>query len=66
MRAIAAKYQFDLTGGRVRARTPDADLAGGVLQAGDSVASGWRRDSQQWSPLTWTVANGYPISKDRW
>ncbi|MBY8846531.1 hypothetical protein [Streptomyces sp. SP2-10] len=37
VRAIAAKYQFDLTGGRIRARTPDDDLADRIRAGVGSV-----------------------------
>ncbi|MEV8395881.1 MULTISPECIES: hypothetical protein [unclassified Streptomyces] len=37
VRAIAARYRFDLTGGRVRARTPDDDLADRIRAGVGSV-----------------------------
>ncbi|MEU5200403.1 tyrosine-type recombinase/integrase [Streptomyces scabiei] len=37
VRAIAAKYQFDLTGGRIRARTPDDELADRIRAGVGSV-----------------------------
>ena len=37
VRAIAAKYQFDLTGGRIRARTPDDDHADRIRAGVGSV-----------------------------
>ncbi|MFP1624047.1 tyrosine-type recombinase/integrase [Streptomyces sp. 5K101] len=37
VRAIAAKYRFDLTGGRLRARTPDDDLADRIRAGVGSV-----------------------------
>ncbi|MFD9562174.1 hypothetical protein [Streptomyces sp. NPDC059994] len=37
VRAIAAKYQFDLTGGRIRARIPDDDMADRIRAGVGSV-----------------------------
>ncbi|MFC8715508.1 hypothetical protein ACFUCQ_37225 [Streptomyces sp. NPDC057197] len=37
VRAIASKYQFDLTGGRIRAHTPDDDMADRVRAGVGSV-----------------------------